>query len=405
VRFFILQDRAAGDAVFGYDRARVGAAPGIGFSIIWFSYRRAKVVRKMKVRNIKSSRGFTLVELLVVISIIALLIAILLPSLQKAREQARSAKCLANLHAQILAIIAYTTDNNGTLPGPVHPAIKRKVYSFAGGGIGTDGSTSGAYAGNALDRAKSLTWVLQPYYGTRGTAENRENAVADEVASCPTAERIVPDEEFFRIAESQSGCWRERPFSYTTNSWGPVATPGTPVGFGGDSWNHTDPPHYFGAWFYCDTTPVRQDVAYKPKNIDNIKFAASEWAIGDAWYRRVASASRPSACLTRQRDWLGTFAFDAGGETSTYQPIIPDRPYHGIPTKDVSSHNRQGQTILSPISFKGRTNLGFFDGHAASDGRQWRTNQDGGGTVNHLWTSYCGRLDPTSYRWDPDDFQ
>lgn len=61
--------------------------------------------------------GFTLVELLVVISIIALLVSILLPALSNAREQAKAVVCGANLRLGMVSIQMYTHDHNGRLPG------------------------------------------------------------------------------------------------------------------------------------------------------------------------------------------------------------------------------------------------------------------------------------------------
>ena len=67
---------------------------------------------KQKKRNF----CFTLIELLIVITIIAVLASLLLPSLNKARERAKNTSCLSNLKQQSTAFLMYVDDNKGFLP-------------------------------------------------------------------------------------------------------------------------------------------------------------------------------------------------------------------------------------------------------------------------------------------------
>jgi prepilin-type N-terminal cleavage/methylation domain-containing protein/prepilin-type processing-associated H-X9-DG protein len=78
-----------------------------------------------------TKKGFTLVELLVVISIIALLIVITLPAANKVQNSARRIACASNLKQIGLGMIAYLDDNNSVMPpAAMMPSVNKNLKSI-----------------------------------------------------------------------------------------------------------------------------------------------------------------------------------------------------------------------------------------------------------------------------------
>jgi len=97
--------------------ARGKVMRGKGRSII-VSGRRGFTPLEIKIFNGAGKRfltGFTLVELLVVISIIAILMAILMPILRNAKERTRETICKANLRSVGIGLLMYSDDNDNTM--------------------------------------------------------------------------------------------------------------------------------------------------------------------------------------------------------------------------------------------------------------------------------------------------
>jgi len=137
-----------------------------------------------------SLRAFTLIELLVVIAIIAILAAMLLPALSKAKDRAKSVKCLSNLHQWGLAFRMYCDDNRDAVPdeGNVNKAI-----NDGGSPTATDNYHDAWY--NCVTPFINLQPLVN-LYGANGFPKNPPLPNSSTIFSCPSAPNPDPKAGF-----------------------------------------------------------------------------------------------------------------------------------------------------------------------------------------------------------------
>lgn len=150
------------------------------------------------------SKGFTLVELLVVIGIIALLISILLPTLNRVRESGNRVKCASNLRQIGLALRQYANEN------------RANTYPRTEGNSAATSATWGTGGSSATSPAASST-VADPFGTANGSNRPAVNDVTASLFLLLRLQDVVPD--IFVCPSSNGEPWNFGGGNATAQNW------------------------------------------------------------------------------------------------------------------------------------------------------------------------------------------
>jgi prepilin-type N-terminal cleavage/methylation domain-containing protein/prepilin-type processing-associated H-X9-DG protein len=176
--------------------------------------------------------GFTLVELLVAVGVIAVLASLLMPALARAREQARRAACLSNVRTLTTAWLAYAENHRGRIccavPGPAdRPGFHDWVASAAGEQSLRDGvlwpyvNSAGPYRCPNDDVNAAHTYLINSWLNGEGPPAPGEAAPARCLSrlrdACQTfvflehLDRLGDNDRSFRVPPFPSEDWTDLP--------------------------------------------------------------------------------------------------------------------------------------------------------------------------------------------------